>query len=452
MKNDCGTKLQQLTEKYGFTKQSQLADSIVNLIASRNLPKSSFDIQGDKKRVQSELSKIFTGKKNPGLEILLEMIEALANQNHTYSRFVIANEIIEIYQNQLNARYVSLILNQYDIQNEESENVIDLLKLSHIDREWFNEKFFLTQDCGGLDWNDSHRKHPELDDSMTDILKLLSDCIRHDDFQNFKKIYQNIANFLQLYGYRPERLLFSNQLDLAAQRLGDIETSIQARASHTWSLVTDRKLDLAKKMLSKLLEDFDTLNLYDEKTNFSKIISFENLARIAIIESNFDLAKDWLNEQLGEIQISKKLNVSLRLRTRYAIPVDYHLGRISFNKNDYHSSLQYFEKAQQDAMKIGWTRMEVCAQNWIAKIYIFQDQLILAETLLKEGLEVTEKISSKGRLGFYHQDLAILYKKRQEKETTSLENKYMSHYHQACSIFIDLGMDNALKNLRKFIE
>lgn len=127
-------------------------------------------------------------------------------------------------------------------------------------------------------------------------------------------------------------------------------------------------------------------------------------------------------------------------------------GRIELYHNNYHSALQHFEQAQRDAEKIDWVRMQACAQNWIAKIYLVQDNLTIADILLKTGLDIAEKINSKGRLGFYHQDLAILYKKRDEKEGISFKKEYNYHYFQACSIFNQLGMDNAIENLKKIVK
>lgn len=450
-KAGAGAKLKKLIKECGFNRTSELTDSILLFITS-NTPKknkSSLDIKANKSRLQSEFSKIFSDKKTPGLEIILQLIEVLSQKNCIYSPVIIGQKIIEIYQDNLNIRHTSFILHNY---NKKNKDINTLSFLSKMDQEWFKKYYYLTQDSGGLDWDDSHRKHPELDKSIKEIFKLLSECIKNDDFENFKIIYQNIANFLQLYGYRTERVYLSQELDSLARKRRDKETSIQARASHTWSLVTDRNLELAKNILSELLEDFKNLNKYDQKTNFAKIISFENLARIAIIEERFDLAQRWFEKQLEEIEVSKDLGVCSRYRIRYTIPLDYHAGRIDLYRNDYHSALQHFEKAQKDAEKIDWVRMQACSQNWIAKIYLVQENLTIAESLLKNGLDIALKINSKGRLGFYHQDLAILYKKKDEKEGIFLKKEYEYHYFQACSIFNQLGMDNAIENLKRIVE
>ncbi len=105
-----------------------------------------------------------------------------------------------------------------------------------------------------------------------------------------------------------------------------------------------------------------------------------------------------------------------------------------------------FKDTQESAKKIGWTRMEICAQNWLGGIYTEIGDFKSAEKLLLDGLDKAKEIKSKGRLGFYYRSLAILYEK---SGRYSEANPQITKAHD---VFDELGMKNAANEVLDLIH
>lgn len=441
-----GLRFKNYIKEFGYEKPSKLADDISCLVVSiteedylkQNLQKNL------KNKSQASLSKIFNHNKTPGLKIIIHIINALGNAKPMISKRSIAKKIIEIYHNSYDYDDISTILLSFpekDVSFHNSE------KRSEINQEWFETNYNLLVKYGGLDWEDIETNYTELEKNVTNICKLINDCIVNKQYRYLKETYQYAENFLQICGHRSHRLDLSAELELAAIEKSDLETSIQAKASRAWSLVTDREILHATKILDGLIKDFDSLKIYSEKTNFSKIISYENLARIAIIQGKFNKAEHWFSKQDDEVEWGKQqFNLKPNIVTRYKLPIGYHQGRIFFYQGDFNSALSSFESTQESANKIGWTRMEICAQNWLGGIYTEIGDFKEAEELLLSGLDRAKIIKSKGRLGFYHRSLAILYVK---------SGRYFeanSQITKAYDVFEELGMKNAAIEVLRLIH
>lgn len=441
-----GLRFKNYIKEFGYKKASKLADDISSLVVSivdedylqQNLHKNL------KKNFQSSLSKIFNHNKTPGLKIVIHIINVLGNAKPMISKRLIAKKIIEIYKDFFEYDEISTILISFpekDIYHCHSE------EMSMINQKWFDKYYNLLEKYGGLDWEDIEINYSKLEENVTNIFKLINDCIINQQYRCFKETYQYAENFLQICGYRHHRLHLSAQLNLAATEESDLETSIQARASRAWSLVTEREILQATEILNDLIRDFDSLDLYSKTTNFSKIISYENLARIAIIRGEFNQAEHWFSKQYDEVEQGKqRFNLISNITIRYKLPIDYHQGRIHVYRGDFKGALSSFEHTQELAKKIGWIRMEICAQNWLGGIYTEIGDFPYAEELLTSGLSRAKIIKSKGRLGFYHRSLAILYEK------CGRYSEANSQCTKAHDVFEELGMKNAANEVLELIH
>ena len=225
---------------------------------------------------------------------------------------------------------------------------------------------------------------------------LLYLCVEYELYDELRKIFIELRNFLHTTGRVRERLYFASWLFRKARRRDDRETELFALSTIVWSHTCtgyyqdiEKAAQLWEFLMHRILNH--DVKIQPREREFNTIVqdstdgpispelfleAYESGVRIYIRQNKLDSA--WL--QTGEFDrlinnLSQKKLISSRLRTRCKTAKAYHRGIILYLRKDFNAARKTFEDIYRQSARIRWERVQRGAQSWLATVAKEQNRL-----------------------------------------------------------------------------
>ena len=302
--------------------------------------------------------------------------------------------------------------------------------------EWYNN---FIEEYGGYDWAEWHIHFDRVEEEWENLLAVFDWYASHEQYHEIRAFWQagGVFEFTIIYGHWDDYLTWISWLIQASERRGDWATLVEAMTDIGYILTLMGKLEESSKLLRRAWD------LHEHAPSVTKINTAQNIARLCIYNEQFTDASNWLNQAerlLEDAQLTEPE------RTRRQIITQYYRGRIYFKQQDYELSELCFKEMIVLAQAIGWQRMIIYAQNYLADIFIERGRFDEAESLLQIGLTLCERNKDKRRTANYKSSLAYLYLKRKTL------NEVHRWAEEALDGFERLGMQLEAKEMRELLE
>ena len=313
----------------------------------------------------------------------------------------------------------------YTLATTREYTLVELAKYPDFEEEareqwvkWFSQ---FTARYGDKDWQNWCVNYDYLDQEWDNILSVLYWCAAQDRYEQVKQIWQNLDNYLDLYGYWKTRRYWWKWFIQESDRRADLPTYVQAISERAWTLTL-----MGEKYQSEVASEFVKAWKLHE---YAELEIQANLAcHIAVQRTSkkkYHQAFTWLERAE---KLVNKTNLAKRELIRYQIYITYYKAEIHYWKSNQDGTSETQEKELLQKAKelfqwvldkgkeIGWQRFTNYAQNWLADLLIIENNLTQAEKLLKEGLFVAESNKERRRVGYYQASYARLETKRNNHE------------------------------------
>jgi SEFIR domain/NB-ARC domain len=330
-------------------------------------------------------------------------------------------------------RYNTLALtHQYtlsELDKDENNNFKTLAR-----ERWYKWYLDFTQQYGGLDWDGWRARYNRLDVEWQNIESVLNWYAEKEEWTKVLQLWQNVDNYADLSGYWQDRRYW---WALLGRNFGSKQIQAQALSEKglTLTLMGSEYYDLAEEYLTRAWD------LYQNVDDFVRATVANHQAVLAKVRENYDRSHYWLDietELLEQCQTDSDREKK-RYQTRnlyYRAETNYLIGNIDLAKDG-------FERTIELTRDIGWQRFRNYAKNMLAEIYIQQNNLELAEILLKAGFSSATQAREIRRIALYQASYArFYYKSAQKARQDGLEEE--------CRKFIDNAKDCAAKALQIF--
>jgi hypothetical protein len=315
--------------------------------------------------------------------------------------------------------------------------------LAEARNRWVQWYLTFTQRHGGRDWQYWRVQYDHLAQEWENIASVLYWCAAQDRYDEVKQIWQNIDRYVDLGCYWRTRRHWWGWLIKQSDQRADLPTYVRALSERAWTLTlmgddeAERELDKAWKM-----RDYVELDVQAHLAN--------HIAVHRITQKKYDEALEWLQQQE---QLVNEANLEQREHIRHQACISYYQAEIAYwkwkttaNQADYQRAKQLFQQVFDQGKEIGWQRFTNYAQNWLAEIFIIENDLNQAEKLLKEGLLIAQKSREKRRIGHYLASYARLEVKRPDYE------KAKEYAEVAIDIFDKEGIKEDAQKMRDLID
>jgi tetratricopeptide (TPR) repeat protein len=170
-----------------------------------------------------------------------------------------------------------------------------------------------------------------------------------------------------------------------------------------------------------------------------------NLAHLYIRQQRFSEAREYLaiHQHLLE-----RLDPADRLVARCQGQNHYFRGQVHLGQDDYAAAEAAFKQTLVIGRQIGWQRLIVYTQNWLADTAIAQGRFDEAESLLNAGFPEAERNKDYRRIALFRRSFARLFQMRGENELESA----IVWAQQALNGFERLRMDTEADEMRLLID
>lgn len=324
-------------------------------------------------------------------------------------------------------------------------------------QRWIDYYLNFAATNGGDDWDEWHLAFDRLEKDLKNILAVIDWCTTRDRYDEVRRFWQQIKNFTHCYGQWDSRLLILKWLIEESQRRGDRETFVEAVHQRAWTLTILGKKD-------QLAEAADLLQqawaVHEEVSYLLQSYLADAYAEHLVRQAQHALyAKDekqaldycrqaliWINQSrllLNQIHPHDHNYIRKQTNTTYYEAIAY------FRSREYQEAEKLFEKVRADCEAMGWQRLSLYAQNWLADVAIERgtpQDLLYASQLLRSGLPTVERNKDRRRAAFYKWSLARL----EEKQGNIAAAR--NWVREAVDIFQRLGMLLEVEEMEKFAK
>ena len=308
------------------------------------------------------------------------------------------------------------------------------------------------------------RVEEHFNEIWTELESLLYLCIEYDLYDELRKIFIELRNFLHITGRSKERLYFASWLFKESRRRNDQETELFALSTIVWSHTCtgyyqdiEKAAQLWEFLMSRMLNHDVEIQPSGKKINTIVqdstdgpispelfLEAYESGVRIYIRQEKLDLA--WLQtSKFDELinDLSRKNLISSRLKIRCQAAKSYHRGIIYYLRKDFDAARETFQSVYKKATAIRWERVQRGSQSWLATVAKEQHEFQECNDILsKAGVfdaihehnASKDNIQKKPRDAVFHlikADLAeknghMIIKRRHQKEANRIFVEYSS--------------------------
>lgn len=264
--------------------------------------------------------------------------------------------------------------------------------------DWYKK---LAQKYGGLDWEGWAVQYDHLDHELTNFLGVLHWCESQERYVDVRDIWENIDNYVDLYGHWQGRLYWLTWLISQAERQADFPTKIGVMYKKGWAmtLIGGQYITQAATILAEAWRK----RYYVEPSVQSQIA--HAIAGLKLTLGQYKQAKRWL---IREEDLINQAQLDSRLFTRYLTQIFYYRAEIDFQECNFDQAKQLFEKVLEQSRDIKWQRFENYATNYLAEIAIQEGNRTEADKLIRHGLSIAESNNERRRIAHFKASQARL--------------------------------------------
>jgi SEFIR domain/NB-ARC domain len=309
----------------------------------------------------------------------------------------------------------------------------EAFKISARER-WYKWYLEFTKQYGCEDWEGWRARYDRLNTEWENIESVLNWYAEREEWTKVLQLWQNVDNYADLSGYWQDRRYW---WALLGKNFGSAETKVKAfsEKGFTLTLMGTEYYELAEEYLKKawdLCKDID---------DFGRATVANHLAILAKVRGNYDQSHYWLDIEenlLEECETDRE-----KEKKRYQVRNLYYRAETNYLQDRVDLARDGFESAIELTREIGWQRFRNYAKNILAEIYIQQDKLELAETLLIAGLSSATQAEENRRIALYNASYAKFYYKSAQKARKD-------NLHEESNKFINNAKDCAGQALKVF--
>ncbi len=330
-------------------------------------------------------------------------------------------------------RYSTLSLTHQYTLLELSKDENDNFKIAAQERcyRWYLD---FTKQYGCEDWEGWRARYDRLDAEWKNIESVLNWYAEKEEWTKVLQLWQNVDNYADLSGYWQDRRYW---WALLGRNFGSAETKVKALSEKgfTLTLMGTEYYDRAEEYLN------NAWDLSKDVDDFGRATVANHHAVLAKVRGNYDRSHYWLDIEENLLLTSE--TDEEKEKKRYQVRNLYYRAETNFLQGNMDLARDEFERTIELTREIGWQRFRNYSKNILAEIYIRQDDLESAETLLKAGFSSATQAKESRRIALYHASYArFYYKSAQKARQNGLSEESIK--------FIDNAKDCAGKALKVF--
>lgn len=264
--------------------------------------------------------------------------------------------------------------------------------------DWYIQ---FTEEYGGLDWQDWRARYNKLDNEWSNLMGVLEWCAAHDRYDDVKRIWQNIDNYVDLSGNWQTRIVWLDWLAERAVQRAELSTYVRSIALKAWTLMLmgKERLDEAHDVLLeawKLKSYIDPL----EQAELAKDIAVLNIHK-----NRYKNTLRWLNR--ADVLL-KTANLQEQDFKRYRAYYSYYRSRVNYFREEYEEAKQILNKILIVGEEIGWQRFSSYAEHRLGEIAMKEGRMMEARKFIKKALLIAKKNNEQRRIMLCQVSLARL--------------------------------------------
>jgi len=303
---------------------------------------------------------------------------------------------------------------------------------------WIQWYFDFTKNNGQEEWEEWHLKYDLLQEEWENILALLTWCAAQERYIDVIKLWKNIREFTNIYGYWEDRMFWLEWIIKASEVRGELSVLVESMSDKGWTLfLKSQNLEIAEQIL------LEAWNLRNHVTDEIKAMLADHLGSLYIRQKKYDQGLLWLTK---EEKLINNSTLGYKKRIRCLITIPYYRAEVFYLNGDYDIAKELYQQVVKYGEEIGWQRAVNYAQNWLADIAIKQGDLKKAEQLLTTGLIIAKRNNDKRRVAYYERSFAYL-----EKASGHI-NKAAEWANISIDGFKRLGMRQELEEMKSFFD
>jgi Effector-associated domain 7/NB-ARC domain/TIR domain len=271
---------------------------------------------------------------------------------------------------------------------------------------WYEWYFEFTKQYGGLDWEGWRARYDRLEAEWKNIESVLNWYAEKAEWMKVLQLWQNVDNYADLSGYWQDRRYW---WALLGKNFGSAETKVKALSEKgfTLTLMGTEYYNLAEEYLN------NAWDLCKDVDDFGRATVANHLAVLEKVRGNHDRAHYWLDKEENLLRTSETDRE--QEKKRYQVRNIYYRAETNYLQDEIGLARDGFELAIKLTREIGWQRFRNYSKNILAEIYIRQDNLESAETLLKAGFSSATQAKENRRIALYYASYARFYYKSAQK-------------------------------------
>lgn len=306
---------------------------------------------------------------------------------------------------------------------------------------WVDSWLAFTSMYGGLDGVQWAQKYDQLAAEWENLMLACAWCRESQRYETVRAFWSpaGLLGMTSIYGYWQERICWLAWLSQEAEKRADWTTAVEALAEQSFTLVQLGRIDTARDLFTR------AWGYHRRASSQAQLVLAENIVQWRIKINDFRKAHLWLKKADHILQVSQLQGVTYQ---RHLLMLQYFCGIISLERQDRTRAEACFRVVLAGTEALGWQRGTVYVWQFLADIARWRGEFVRAETLLKEGLAITERNKDRRRTAYYKRSLAYLLLQRDRHHNLD-EAIYWAQ--QALDDFEHLSMLTEVNRLRHLL-
>jgi len=285
---------------------------------------------------------------------------------------------------------------------------------------------------GGKDW-DNWLGYEKLEDERENIFAAMEWSRVTDQRKLLVDFVEAIKDFLYIYGYWDDYMVWSQQAIQAAKQERDKAAEARALKDIGWILCLRGDYERAQEVLERALAIAQGIG---DKRKIADILG--RFGQIPHRKGNYNEAR-----KLQE----RALNLALEIGDqRQAVVSRYWLGRIAYDQGEYEEARKILKQVLVQGREINWQRLVAYTLGCLGDIARRQNELREAQVSYDEALSILRRFRDKRNIAEIKQSQALL------EEGLGDFGKALKLARDAYDTFERLGLEKEVVETRELVE
>ncbi|MGL4378239.1 MAG: hypothetical protein ACRCT1_17495 [Microcoleaceae cyanobacterium] len=289
---------------------------------------------------------------------------------------------------------------------------------------------FISEQYQIWDWSNHC---PQLAHNWSDLELFIKWCRTPERYQSLNILLQNTRQYSYIYGSYPKRLEQVEGL-LQVADLKDTATIRETMLEKSWLLTLMNRWEEAAQLYQQISAHSDPV---------FQLKMTKNRAVWYLQQQQFPQALDHLNQARVLLD---RCHLDPQRAQKWQIILDYYEPQIYFHQEKYALAESCYQKAWDNTRQLGWQRMRIVLQNWMARIALVRGDSYQARYQLERGLQKSLQYDDCQSIACYNLSLARLEK----VEGNFPKSRYWAT--EALSKFTNLGMVDKIIQAQSFLR